>query len=182
MTDHLTIRPCTPADEDAAVLVWARAARPAHPFVPDEGTGVRERKMREVYLVHADNWVAEIDGRTVGVLGLLHSGTTLPDGSGTAAAGPGTETRTETSAGSGPEAGAEIGGLFVAPEAQGRGVGRALVAHAAALHGALTLEVYEKNTAAREFYARTGFTEQGRRDDDEYGEVLLRLVRPAATA
>lgn len=178
MTDHLTIRPYTPADEDAAVLVWARAARPAHPFVPDEGTGGRERKMREVYLVHADNWVAEIDGRAVGVLGLLHSGTTLPDGGGTDAAEPGTETRVDP----GTEAGAEIGGLFVAPEAQGRGVGRALVGHAAARHGALTLEVYEKNTAARGFYARTGFTERSRRDDDEYGEVLLRLVRPAPTA
>ncbi|WP_329494113.1 GNAT family N-acetyltransferase [Kitasatospora herbaricolor] len=146
MTDRLTVRPYTPADEDTAVRIWARAARLAHPFLADEGTGARERKMREVYLVLADHWIAELDGVPVGVLGLL---------------------------------GAEIGGLFVAPEAQGRGVGRALVGQAALLHGALTLEVYEKNTAARRFYARVGFTEQSRRPDEEYDEVLLKLARPA---
>ncbi|SCE55858.1 putative acetyltransferase [Streptomyces sp. OspMP-M43] len=102
--------------------------------------------MREVYLVHAENWVAETDGRVVALLGLL---------------------------------GAEIGGLFVAPEAQGTGVGRRLVEHAAALHGALTLEVYEKNTAARGFYARLGFVEESRRVDEEYDEVMLKLARPA---
>ncbi|MFC9329817.1 GNAT family N-acetyltransferase [Kitasatospora sp. NPDC057015] len=178
MTDDLIIRPYTPADEDAAVLVWARAGRQAHPFIPGEGTGERERKMREVYLVHADNWMAEIDGRAVGVLGLLHSGTAVPDVSDVphgSEAAAGAETGTDT----GPDTGAEIGGLFVAPEAQGHGVGRALVGHAAARHGALTLEVYERNTAARGFYARMGFTEQSRRGDEEYDEVLLRLVRPA---
>ncbi|QXR01339.1 GNAT family N-acetyltransferase [Streptomyces sp. WY228] len=74
---------------------------------------------------------------------------------------------------------AEIGGLFVAPEAQGTGMGRRLVEHAAALHGSLTLEVYEKNTRARGFYARMGFVEESRRVDEEYDEVLLKLVRPA---
>lgn len=76
----------------------------------------------------------------------------------------------------------EIGGLFVAPEAQGTGVGRRLVEHAAALHGSLTLEVYEKNTGARGFYARLGFVEESRRVDEEYDEVMLRLTRPARRA
>ncbi|MFK0147927.1 GNAT family N-acetyltransferase [Streptomyces griseus] len=142
------IRRYAPEDEDAAVVVWSRAGGPAHPFIPGEGEGEgeRARKMREVYLVHAENWVAETDGRVVALLGLL---------------------------------GAEIGGLFVAPEAQGTGVGRRLVEHAAALHGALTLEVYEKNTAARGFYARLGFVEESRRVDEEYDEVMLKLARPA---
>lgn len=140
------IRRYAPEDEDAAVDVWSRAGGPAHPFIPGEGEGERARKMREVYLVHAENWVAETEGRVVALLGLLD---------------------------------AEIGGLFVAPEAQGTGVGRRLVEHAVALHGSLTLEVYEKNTGARGFYARLGFVEESRRVDEEYDEVMLRLTRPA---
>lgn len=140
------IRRYAAADENAAVDVWSRAGRLAHPFIPGEGEGERAREMREVYLVHAENWVAESNGRVVALLGLLD---------------------------------AEIGGLFVAPEAQGTGVGRRLVEHAAALHGALTLEVYEKNTQARGFYARMGFVEESRRVDEEYDEVMLKLLRPA---
>ncbi|MFJ2023154.1 GNAT family N-acetyltransferase [Streptomyces sp. NPDC087897] len=140
------IRRYAPADETAAMDVWSRAGRAAHPFVPGEGEGERARKMREIYLVHAENWVADADGRVVALLGLL---------------------------------GAEIGGLFVAPEAQGTGVGRRLVEHAAALHGSLALDVYEKNTGARSFYARMGFVEESRRVDEEYDEVMLRLIRPA---
>ncbi|MGW6288943.1 GNAT family N-acetyltransferase [Streptomyces sp. NPDC055107] len=144
--ERAVIRRYAAADENAAVDVWSRAGSLAHPFIPGEGEGERARKMREVYLVHAENWVAETDGRVVALLGLL---------------------------------GAEIGGLFVAPEAQGTGVGRRLVEHAAALHGALTLEVYEKNTTARSFYTRMGFVEESRRVDEEYDEVMLKLTRPA---
>ncbi|MGW1992207.1 GNAT family N-acetyltransferase [Embleya sp. NPDC001921] len=151
------IRPYRPVDEDAAVDVWSRAGRAAHPFVPGEGEGERERKMREIHLVHADNRVAEADGEVVALLGLLDA---------------------EIEGG----AGGEIGGLFVAPEAQGTGVGRLLVEHAAALRGALTLEVYEKNTRARGFYARLGFAEEGRRSDEDNDESLLRLTRPAPRA
>jgi putative acetyltransferase len=144
------IRPYDPADENASIEVWAKAGRSAHPFVPGEGEGERERKMREIYLVHADNWVVESDGRVVALLGLLKS-----------------------------EVGGEVGGLFVDPDAQGAGLGRLLVEHAASLHGALTLDVYEKNTRARRFYARMGFEEESRRLDEEYDEVMLKLVRPA---
>lgn len=140
------IRRYTSADEDASMDVWSRAGSLAHPFIPGEGEGERAREMRETYLVHAENWVGETDGRVVALLGLLD---------------------------------AEIGGLFVAPEAQGTGVGRRLVEHAAALRGALTLDVYEKNTRARSFYGRMGFVEESRRVDEEYDEVMLRLTRPA---
>ncbi|MFD8543658.1 GNAT family N-acetyltransferase [Streptomyces sp. NPDC059649] len=75
--------------------------------------------------------------------------------------------------------GGEIGGLCVAPEAQGRGVGRKLVEHAAARYGALTLEVFEGNARARRFFAHLGFTERGRRVDEETGRPLLVLERAA---
>lgn len=64
------IRRYAAADENAAMDVWSRAAL-AHPFIPDEGEGERARKMREIYLVHAENWVAETGGRVVALLGLL---------------------------------------------------------------------------------------------------------------
>ncbi|WP_433566764.1 GNAT family N-acetyltransferase [Nocardia sp. CA-151230] len=68
----LTIRPYSPEDEEAVVGLWSRATRIAHPFIADEGSGERERKLREIYLVHADNWVAEIPARgVVGLLGML---------------------------------------------------------------------------------------------------------------
>ncbi len=72
-----------------------------------------------------------------------------------------------------------IGGLFVAPEAQRQGVGRALVEYALASRGRLELEVYAANTTARGFYARLGFVETGRRAEDDLGKPfpLIRLVR-----
>lgn len=75
--------------------------------------------------------------------------------------------------------GAEVGGLFVDPAAQGRGIGRALIEHAAALHGALTLEVFARNDRARRFYDHLGFTERSRRPDEETGETLIALDRVA---
>ncbi len=41
-----------------------------------------------------------------------------------------------------------IGGLFVAPDRQGLGIGRALIAHALDLKGELSLEVYTANVQA----------------------------------
>ncbi|MEV3962217.1 GNAT family N-acetyltransferase [Nocardia sp. NPDC050193] len=138
-----SIRPYHPEDEEAVVGLWSRAARIAHPFIPNEGTGTRERKLREIYLVQADNWVAETAaGDVVGLLGLL---------------------------------GAEIGGLFVDPSAQKSGIGRQLVAHALRLHGTVTLDVFELNTAARAFYARLGFREVGRHPEADTGFTAITL-------
>ncbi|OXJ28672.1 GNAT family N-acetyltransferase [Burkholderia sp. HI2714] len=74
-----------------------------------------------------------------------------------------------------------IGGLFVAPALHGHGIGRALVEHALALKGALDLEVYADNRDARVFYARLGFEEVSRRDEDDEGlpfaNILMRATR-----
>lgn len=140
----LTIRAYRPTDEEAVVDLWSRASKFAHSFLEGEGEGSRERKMREVYLVQADNWVADSPRGVVGLLGLV---------------------------------GSEIGGLFVAPEVQGHGIGRALVEHAAAIRGAVTLEVYERNTSARRFYERMGFVEVRRRTDEDTGHELIELRR-----
>ncbi|MFI0712753.1 GNAT family N-acetyltransferase [Streptomyces inhibens] len=169
MSNDMIIRRYRASDQDVVTDLWSRAARQAHPFIEGEGAGERARVLREVYLVQAENWVAERDGIVIGLLGLLGA----KDGSGRANGPDGAEV-------DGAEVdGAEVGGLFVAPEAQGDGVGRELLEHAAALHGALTLEVFEGNARARRFYAHLGFTERGRRVDEETGHPLIALERAA---
>lgn len=72
-----------------------------------------------------------------------------------------------------------IGGLFVAPDRQGLGTGRALVGHALALKGELSLEVYTANRQACGFYRGLGFEEVSRRAIDDEGlpfeNAMLRL-------
>ncbi|GFH37275.1 GNAT family N-acetyltransferase [Streptomyces pacificus] len=146
METKTRIRRYEASDEAVVVDLWSRASKLAHPFIEGEGEGERARKLREVYLRVAENWVAEVDGEVVALLGLLED---------------------------------EIGGLFVDPRAQGRGVGRELVRHAAALRGGgLRLEVFEANARARGFYERMGFTERERRQDEDSGHRLILMVRP----
>ena len=146
-----SIRRYTPQDEADVADLWSRASKRAHPFIAGEGEGERLKALRENYLPHAANWVAlDENDRAVGLLGLLET-----------------------------DEGAQIGGLFVAPEAQGKGIGRMLVDHAARLKGSLRLEVFEKNAAARRFYARMGFQEAGSRPDPDTGHVLITMSRPA---
>ena len=73
-----------------------------------------------------------------------------------------------------------VGGLFVHPSAHGRGVGRALIEHAAEVKRQLEVEVYALNAGALEFYQRLGFTRTGTRDSDDQGRPLqlVRLTRP----
>jgi ribosomal protein S18 acetylase RimI-like enzyme len=62
-----------------------------------------------------------------------------------------------------------IGGLFVKPQAQGMGVGRALISHGLSLKPQLSLEVYTLNQRTRSFYEKLGFKEIGRRPVDDEG-------------
>ncbi len=62
-----------------------------------------------------------------------------------------------------------VGGIFVAPDRQGMGVGRMLIAHALQRKGQLSLEVYTANEQAICFYKSLGFSEVSRRDVDDLG-------------
>jgi len=65
--------------------------------------------------------------------------------------------------------GSKMDALFLAPEHLRRGAGRRLVRHAQALHGELTVDVNEENSAARAFYEACGFVVEGRSELDDQG-------------
>lgn len=73
-----------------------------------------------------------------------------------------------------------IGGIFVSPDRQGRGIGRQLIAHALKLKGELELEVYTDNSQSMAFYKALGFEELSRRPGDDHGSAFenarLRLI------
>jgi putative acetyltransferase len=71
--------------------------------------------------------------------------------------------------------GDEVGAIFVQPEFQGTGLGRALMDRAALGRNFLEVEVFQNNQIGRPFYVRYGFEEMRRSVHDATGETLLRL-------
>ncbi|UWQ22249.1 GNAT family N-acetyltransferase [Jannaschia sp. W003] len=76
--------------------------------------------------------------------------------------------------------GNEIGGLFLDPAMHGRGHGRALVDHAVALKGPLTVEVFRDNELGRPFYERYGFEFVGDELHEPSGHVSRKMAMPGA--
>ena len=129
----------TRADDDAAALVAILAETHERDGYPVRRVNVRREWLWQDDFVGA--WVADDDGDVVGHVALA-------DGF----AGPGV-----------PEGAFGISRLFVAPRANGRGVGAALldVARAAAGGRPLGLEVTDTSTAARALYERLGWRRVG---------------------
>ena len=77
--------------------------------------------------------------------------------------------------------GSHMDALFIDPACHGRGVGRALVEHAAAMHPRMTTDVNEQNPGALAFYRRLGFEPTGRSVLDDQGRPypLIHLAREA---
>lgn len=72
--------------------------------------------------------------------------------------------------------GNEVGGLFVHPEEQGRGIGRYLMDHAALRHEPLLTEVFEENRSGRRFYERYGFRETNRYHHKPTDQSMIRMI------
>lgn len=73
--------------------------------------------------------------------------------------------------------GNEVGGIFVDPDLQGQGIGRALMDRARDMRPFLELDVFEDNSIGRGFYDAYGFEFVDRHVNEATGfpEVRLRL-------
>ncbi len=69
-----------------------------------------------------------------------------------------------------------VGGLFIHPRYQGKGVGTALINKASTKKGSLTVGVYEKNKSAKKFYEKVGFSFIDQEIQTETGEVILNMI------
>lgn len=77
--------------------------------------------------------------------------------------------------------GEEVNALYVAPAAQGQGIGTALLREAQTHADHLILWTFQANAGAQRFYARHGFTEaertDGNRNDEKLPDVRMVWIR-----
>lgn len=71
--------------------------------------------------------------------------------------------------------GNEVGAIFVDPDHQSRGIGRALMDHAREARPFLELDVFEANSIGRRFYDAYGFEQVDRHVHEPTGQTELRL-------
>jgi putative acetyltransferase len=71
--------------------------------------------------------------------------------------------------------GNDVGAIFVDPDRQGEGIGRALMDAARASRPYLELDVFEANAIGRRFYDAYGFRAIGGSEHEETGERLVRM-------
>lgn len=72
----------------------------------------------------------------------------------------------------------EIGGLFVDPSYQSKGIGTSLVDHMAQYHDGLEVEVFKENKIGRPFYEKNGFTIINEYYMEGANQEVLRMKRP----
>ena len=76
--------------------------------------------------------------------------------------------------------GTEIGGLFLDPSEQGKGLGRQMVDHIVAIKGPLTVEVFKDNKIGLPFYERYGFVVTGEGVFDASGDETFKMAMPGS--
>lgn len=144
------------ADFDCLTEIWEASVRATHFFLSESDIRDLRSKVREEYLAlpGMELLKAGLNNEAAAFMGIFPS-----------ADGP-----------------ANIAMLFVAPEAQGRGLGRALIGWAAEKFGALELDVNEQNPGARVFYEKMGFVQTGRSPVDGEGRPfpLLHMFKASS--
>ena len=76
--------------------------------------------------------------------------------------------------------GTEIGGLFLDPSKQAKGLGRQMVDHVVAIKGPLTVEVFKDNKIGLPFYERYGFVVTGEGVFDASGDETFKMAMPGS--
>jgi len=74
--------------------------------------------------------------------------------------------------------GNEVGGIFVSPNHQKKGIGRKLMDKARSRRGELTVEVFVANNIGRDFYDKYGFELIEQKLHEPTGFYVLRLRLP----
>lgn len=74
----------------------------------------------------------------------------------------------------------EIGGLFLDPSKQGKGMGRQMVDHVVSFKGLLTVEVFKENKIGLPFYKQYGFEVTGEGTFDVTGDETFKMAMPAS--
>lgn len=143
------IRAYQPDDLDAVMQLWLTSTIAAHPFIAEQYWYESAPLVRNTYLPAARTWV------------YLHS---------------------KTSGDKNPITGfisileeQLVGALFVAQPFHGQGIGKALMDHVQQHYHALTLEVYQQNQRAYQFYRKQGFTPVGKAYNAETKSTILTL-------
>jgi len=140
----MLIRPFTPTDMYAVLVIWLDASLQAHHFIDPLYWHANLNAMREIYLPAADNHVLCQDGAVLGFYSLYAE---------------------------------NLAAIFVAPAQQGRGHGKALLAHAKQQRPTLRLQVYQQNRASGDFYLSQGFQIEGGRTGPAVTSISLRASR-----
>lgn len=144
------IREFISSDTDAVVDAWQRASHLAHPFLTPAFLAQEAHNVRHIYVVHAETWVAEVSGQVVGFIALIASEDVCEDI-------------------------CEVGGLFLDPAFHGQGIGKALMDKAVAEKGPLKVEVFQRNSIGRRFYAAYGFVASGEYFHEASGQMILQM-------
>jgi len=69
-----------------------------------------------------------------------------------------------------------IGGLFVSPTKQGKGIGTKLIEQTKLFKKQLTVGIYSKNEEARRFYEKNGFIYLDDEVQSETGEIVINMI------
>ena len=137
------IRPFRDEDTEEVVRVWLEASIEAHGFIPRSFWEAAAEDMRTLYLPMSDEIVLHIDDATGKVDAFLAFADTF------------------------------LAALFVAPDAQGRGLGSRLFRIAGRMHPGFCLSVYRENQRAVSFYRKRGLVVLGERVEERTGCVEL---------
>lgn len=142
------IRPFCNEDAEEVVRVWFEASLEAHGFIPRSYWEAAVEDMRTLYLPMSDEIVVHTDEETGRIDAFLAFVDTY------------------------------LAALFVAPCAQGKGLGSRMFRIAGRMHPELTLSVYRENERAVSFYRRRGLVVLRERVEERTGHVELVMGRP----